>query len=67
MHWQTACSKSSNLKAKRIDFINNRKVYRDICGEAYYCKQGEHIRLPASRVEGYLDWEPDSPIEEKQV
>jgi hypothetical protein len=63
MHWQIACSKSTNKRAKRLDCIYNRIIYRHIDGHAYYhTRIGEYKGLMASDVEGYNDWEPDSPL-----
>lgn len=62
MHWQIACSESTNKTAVRFDAINNRNVYRHISGSAYYHNQiGEYKPLMESQVRGYSDWEPDNP------
>jgi hypothetical protein len=63
MHWQRACIKSSNRTAMRFNKQLNACVYRHLDGDAYYFNHSGELKwLHLSKVEGYNDWEPDSPF-----
>ena len=65
MHGQEACSKSTDMTAKRYNGGQYDRIeYRRFDGTAYYHNRIGEIRiLEDYRVDGWNDWEPNKPKE----
>ena len=69
MDWQEACALSKNGWAVRINHVPGKPICK-----MYRCKNGEGFRevdgmrkYDHVNLEGYSDWEPEDPLEERET